>query len=168
MKSIGFIGGGRVTRILLQGFKNAEISFEKIHVYEPNESVLTALKSDYPQIEVSGNDATPAASSGWVFVALHPPVLAETLQLLKAFIRTDAMVISLAPKITIEKLLGILPGIKNIGRMNPNAGTYMNAGFNPVCFASSASAAAKEEFITIFKKLGFIPIVDEDQLKPML
>jgi pyrroline-5-carboxylate reductase len=165
MKSIGFIGGGRVTRILLQGFKNAEISFEKINVYEPNESVLNALKSDYPRIEASGSDATPAASSGWVFIALHPPVLAETLELLKAFIITDAMVISLAPKITIEKLLGILPGIKNIGRMNPNAGTYMNAGFNPVCFASSANAAAREEFITIFKKLGFIPVVKEDQIE---
>ncbi len=58
MKTIGFIGGGRVTRILLQGFKNAEISFEKIQVYEPNETVLNALKSDYPRIEASGSDAT--------------------------------------------------------------------------------------------------------------
>ncbi len=75
------------------------------------------------------------------------------------------MVISLAPKITIEKLQGILPGIKNIGRMNPSAGTYMNAGFNPVCFASSANAAARDEFIEIFKKLGFIPVVNDEQIE---
>ncbi len=165
MKTIGFIGGGRITRILLQGFKNAKIPFEKIHVYEPNETVLNALKSDYQQIGASGSDATQAASSDWVFIALHPPVLAETMQLLKPFVKTDALVISLAPKITIEKLQGILPGIKNIGRMNPNAGTYVNAGFNPVCFASSSGSNAIAEFTEIFKKLGQIPVVNEDQIE---
>jgi pyrroline-5-carboxylate reductase len=165
MKTIGFIGGGRITRILLQGFKNAKISFDKIHVYEPNESVINALKSDYPRIDPSGSDATPAASSDWVFIALHPPVLVETMQLLKTFVKTDALILSLAPKITLEKLQGILPGIKNIGRMNPNAGTYVNDGFNPVSFAPSTNTTIINEFTAIFKKLGQIPVVKEDQME---
>ena len=57
MRTIGFIGGGRITRILLQGFKNANISFEKISVYETNVVVLDALKSGYPQIDPSSPDA---------------------------------------------------------------------------------------------------------------
>ena len=114
MKTIGFIGGGRITRILLQGLKNANISFEKISVYETNEMVLDALKSDYPQIDPSGTDALKAASSDWVFIALHPPVLAEAMQSMKGFIKKDALFISLAPKITIEKLQAILPNAQNI------------------------------------------------------
>ena len=51
MKTIGFIGGGRITRILLQGFKTANVSFEKIRVFETNEMVLNSLKADYPHIE---------------------------------------------------------------------------------------------------------------------
>ena len=31
MKTLGFIGGGRITRILLNGFKNANVSFGKIY-----------------------------------------------------------------------------------------------------------------------------------------
>ena len=50
-KSLGFIGGGRITRILLNGFKNANVSFGKISVYETNETVINAVKTDYPQIE---------------------------------------------------------------------------------------------------------------------
>jgi pyrroline-5-carboxylate reductase len=165
MKTVGFIGGGRITRILLQGFKNAHISFEKISVYETNEIVLKALQSDYPQIDPSGTDASKAASSDWVFIALHPPVLAETMQSLKDFIKKDALFISLAPKITIEKLMAILPGAHNIARMNPNAGTYVNRGFNPVCFATEANRAITREFTSVFEKLGRIPIVREDHME---
>jgi pyrroline-5-carboxylate reductase len=43
MKTIGFIGGGRITRILLNGFKNADIKFEKISVYETDIMVLNQL-----------------------------------------------------------------------------------------------------------------------------
>ena len=165
MKTIGFIGGGRITRILLQGFKNADISFEKISVYETNEIVLNALKSDYPIIDSSGTDASRAASSSWVFIALHPPVLSETMQSLKDFIKKDALIISLAPKITIEKLQAILPGIQNMARMNPNAGTYVNRGLNPVCFAQTANKTIIREFTGVFEKLGRIPIVREDQIE---
>jgi hypothetical protein len=43
MKTSGFIGGGRITRILLNGFQNANVSFKKINVYETNETVSGIL-----------------------------------------------------------------------------------------------------------------------------
>ena len=165
MKTIGFIGGGRITRILLQGFQNANISFERISVYETNENVLNALKADYPQIDPSGTDASNAASSGWVFIALHPPVVVETMQSLKDFIKKDALIISLAPKITIEKLQVILPDAHNLARMNPNAGTYVNRGLNPVCFAQTANKTITRAFTEVFEKLGKIPLVREEQIE---
>jgi len=47
-KSIGFIGGGRVTRILLQGFKNKNITFERIAVTDTNPDVMVKLKEKFP------------------------------------------------------------------------------------------------------------------------
>ena len=138
MKTLGFIGGGRITRILLNGFKNANVSFGTIYVCETNETVLNALKTDYPQIETSGTDSLKAASSDWLFIALHPPVLMETLTAVKNSIKKDALVVSFAPKITIDKMKSVLPDVENIARMNPNAGTYVNRGYNPVCFARTA------------------------------
>jgi pyrroline-5-carboxylate reductase len=165
MKTLGFIGGGRITRILLNGFKNADVSFGKISVFETNETVLNALKTDYPQIETSGTDSSKAASSDWVFIALHPPVLVETLTAIKNSIRKDALVISLAPKITIDKIKSIIPDVQNIVRMNPNAGTYVNKGYNPVCFAQSVEKTFKIEFLEIFEKLGKVPVVPENQIE---
>jgi pyrroline-5-carboxylate reductase len=39
--SIGFIGGGRVTKILLQGFKNRNVEFSRIVVTDTNSEVLS-------------------------------------------------------------------------------------------------------------------------------
>jgi pyrroline-5-carboxylate reductase len=165
MRTLGFIGGGRITRILLNGFKNANVSFEEIHVYETNETVLSALKVEYPQIETSSTDSAKAASSDWVLIALHPPVLIDTLQTIKNYIKEDALVVSFAPKITLDKMQTVLPEIPNLARMNPNAGTYVNKGFNPVCFAKSVNKTIKNGFIGVFEKLGKVPIVPENQIE---
>jgi pyrroline-5-carboxylate reductase len=165
MKTLGFIGGGRITRILLNGFKNANVSFGTIFVCETNETVLNALKSDYPRIETSSADSSKAASSDWVFIALHPPVLMETLTAVKNSIKKDALVVSLAPKITIDKIKSVLPDVLNLARMNPNAGSYVNKGYNPVCFARTAEIKVVNEFLEIFEKLGKIPVVPENQIE---
>jgi pyrroline-5-carboxylate reductase len=165
MKTLGFIGGGRISRILLNGFKNANVSFRKIIVCETNETVLNALKKEYPEIESSGTDSSRAASADWIFVALHPPVLMDTLTSIKNIIKKDALVISLAPKITIEKINSVLPDVPNIARMNPNAGTYVNKGYNPVFFAQSADKKVVSEFLKTFEKLGKIPVVPENQIE---
>jgi pyrroline-5-carboxylate reductase len=165
MRTFGFIGGGRITRILLNGFKNAGVSFGKIFVYETNETVLNALKADYSQIETSGTDSSGAASSDWVFIALHPPVLMEMLIAIKNSVRKDALVISLAPKITVEKIKSVLPDVPNIARMNPNAGSYVNKGYNPVFFAQSAEKSVINEFLEVFVKLGKVPVVPENQIE---
>lgn len=165
MKTIGFIGGGRITRILLNGFKNANVSFETIHVYDTNEIVLNALKANYPRIETSVNDSSKAASSDWVFLALHPPVMMETLTALKNSIKKEALVVSLAPKITIDKIKTVIPDVPNLARMNPNAGSYVNKGYNPVCFAPTAEKRIVNEFREIFEKLGKAPVVTENQIE---
>lgn len=165
MKTLGFIGGGRITRILLNGFKNASVSFGKISVYETNETVLNALKADYPQIDTSGTDSSTAASADWVFVALHPPVLMETLNAIRNFVKKDALVISLAPKITVDKIKSVLTDVPNIARMNPNAATYVNKGYNPVFFARYADKKVVNEFLKTFEKLGKVPVVPENQIE---
>jgi pyrroline-5-carboxylate reductase len=165
MKTLGFIGGGRITRILLNGFKNANVSFKKIFVYETNVNVLNALKADYPQIVTSGTDSSMSASSDWVFIALHPPVVMDTLNANKNTIGRDALVVSLAPKITIDKIKSVLSDVQNIARMNPNAGSYVNKGYNPVCFAQTVEKGVVKEFLEIFEKLGKVPVVPENQIE---
>jgi len=129
-KSLGFIGGGRVTRIFLQAFVNKKAIFESISVFDTNLELLQALKLQFPFIHIL-NSASEAAKKDVVFLALHPPVIMDTLEKIKNDITEHTIFISLAPKITISKMATLLP-INQIVRLIPNATSVINHGYNPV------------------------------------
>lgn len=162
-KSIGFIGGGRVTKILLQGFKNKNVKFGKVVVTDTNPEVLANLKKLFPEVESS--DAASASSQDIVFIALHPPVVMDTLELVKNDVKADAIVVSLAPKINLPKLSMKLGHVKNLARLIPNATSYINEGYNPVTFASGFDPSDKKEVLDLLSSLGTTPEVSEEKLE---
>ena len=162
-KSLGFIGGGRVTRILLQAFKNANEQFSKIVVTDPNQDVLGSLKKSFPAIQVE--NATVTASQDIVFISLHPPVVMDTLELIKESISSKTILISLAPKITVTKISSKLNQTKNIVRLIPNATSFINEGYNPVCFSSDFTRNEKQQVLDMLRLLGNTFEVSEEKLE---
>ncbi len=162
-QSIGFIGGGRVTRILLQAFKNKNAKFSKIVVTDTNPDVSSNLKKSFPEIQV--DNASVAASQDIVFISLHPPVVMDTLELIKNSINNNTIVISLAPKITIAKILSKLNQAKNIARLIPNATSYINEGYNPICFSNDFASKEKQQIIGLLKVMGDTFEVIEEKLE---
>lgn len=162
-KSLGFIGGGRVTKILLQGFKNKDVKIEKVVVADTNPEVLTNLKKQFTKVEFA--DAKSAAGQDIVFIALHPPVLMDTLEMIKGSVKADATVISLAPKISLPKLNSKLYHVRNLARLIPNATSYINEGYNPITFASDFDPAAKQSTLELLKNLGHTFEVSEKKLE---
>ncbi|MBN2636971.1 MAG: NAD(P)-binding domain-containing protein [Prolixibacteraceae bacterium] len=150
--TIGFIGGGRITKIFLHGFSDKNALPQKVKVYEPNAETLKALKADFPEVELATSPAE-AATQKIVFLAVHPPVMIETLQAIKNAVSENTTVISLAPKITLEKMASILP-TKKLVRMIPNATSFINEGFNPVTFAADFDEKDKKQLLKLLKKLG--------------
>jgi pyrroline-5-carboxylate reductase len=162
-QSIGFIGGGRVTRILLRAFKNTNAQFSKIIVADPNQDVSGNLKKSFPDIQI--DNASVAASQDIVFISLHPPVVMDTLELIKGSINNNTIVISLAPKITIAKILSKLNQTKKIARLIPNATSFINEGYNPVCFSSDFSSSEKNQVLELLKLMGNTFEVSEEKLE---
>jgi len=161
--SIGFIGGGRVTKILLQGFKNKNVKFNKVVVTDTNQEVLANLKKQFPEVESS--DAKGAAGQDIVFIALHPPVVMDTLELIKNDVKAEAVVISLAPKINLPKLSMKLSHVKNLARLIPNATSYINEGYNPVTFGAGFDPSGKKEVMDLLSSLGTTFEVSEEKLE---
>ena len=162
-QSVGFIGGGRITKILLQAFSNKNVKFSKVVVTDTNNDVTIKLKDLYPFIQVE--NTAVAASQDIVFISLHPPVIMETLELIKQGVGSDATVISLAPKISITKISSKLEQVKNILRLIPNATSYINDGYNPVCFSSGFNMGQKDSILDLLKNLGHTFEVVEEKLE---
>lgn len=159
-KSLGFIGGGRITKIFLQAFANKKVEFQSVTVFDTNAETLNALKAQFPFI--TSGSLEEAAGQPTVFIALHPPMIMEMLDKIGGVVAPDAVVISLAPKITLAKIASKL-STPNLARMIPNATSYINEGFNPVSFAESFGA--KSEAIGFLKALGTTFEVAETKLE---
>ena len=162
-KSLGFIGGGRITKILLQGFKNKNVQYEKVVVADTNPEVLASLKKHFTQVE--SGDVKSVAGQDIIFIALHPPMVMDTLELIKGDVKAEAVVISLAPKINLSKLTMKLSHVKNLARLIPNATSYINEGYNPVTFAESFSPDKKQVILDFLKTLGHTFEVSEEKLE---
>jgi len=163
-KTIGFIGGGRITRIFLEGWTRAQKVPASITVSDPNAETLTKLKARFPAIRTTPDNAH-AAAGDIVFLAVHPPVMADTAAGVKAAIKPGAVVVSLAAKFTLAKLTELLGGFARLARVIPNAPSVVNFGFNPVAFAPGLSAADKAEITGLLSPLGECPEVKEEKLE---
>lgn len=161
--TLGFIGGGRITKIFLQAFKNKSLTFDSILIYEPNNEVAAALLAQFPDISLADSQVEPAKQDV-IFLAVHPPVMMETLNNIKETVGGGSKIISLAPKFTIDKIAGIL-ATENIARMIPNATTFINKGYNPVSFHNSFGEEEKKALMELFKKLGKTIKVEEPLLE---
>ena len=163
-KTIGFIGGGRITRIFLEGWKRANALPANIVVSDCKGESLAKLQTQFPSVQTTA-DSRAAAAQDIVFLAVHPPVMAQVAAGIKGSLQPGAVVVSLAPKFTVAKLSELLGGFARLARVIPNAPSVVNFGFNPVAFAPALTSADKTELTALLSPLGECPEVAEDKLE---
>ncbi len=161
--TLGFIGGGRITRIILQAFKNKSVKFESIKVFEPNSETSSELQRQFPELAIADSPGIPAGQD-LVFLAVHPPVMMESLSNIKEAVTESTIVVSLAPKITLEKMASVISEAKLV-RMIPNATSYINKGYNPISFSASINNDEKTSLLNLLKALGKTLEVKETELE---
>jgi pyrroline-5-carboxylate reductase len=164
-KTVGFVGGGRIARIILGGLKRAGRFPAQVVVSDREAGVLKKLKAEFPEVRISPGDNNPPSGQEIVFLALHPPAISGVLAEIQLNLRAEAVLVSLAPKFTIEKLTEGLGGFRRIVRMIPNAPSVMNRGYNPLTFSPVLTKTEKEALKAMLSILGECPEVPEENLE---
>ncbi len=162
--TVGFVGGGRITRILLAGWNRVERLPSRVVVADPNSEALANLEARFPRVETTG-DLAAAAAQDVVFLATHPPALPEAAGRVGGALRPTSVLVSFAPKFTIAKLSALLNGFDRIARCNPNAPSVVGAGMNPVVFGAGLGAADRETVRALLAPLGEAPEVAEEKIE---
>ncbi len=165
VKSWGFIGGGRVTRIVLGGLERAGRFPREVTVSDINREALERLKRLFPSIETIPGDNRGAASRDIVVLAVHYPVVAQVLEEIKDHLKEEALLLSFAPRFTINRISQLLGGFDRIVRMVPNAPSLINMGYNPVAFSPAIPQKERQELLDTFQVLGECPQVQEEKLE---
>ena len=163
--SMGFIGGGRITRIFIEALKRKRMLAATVVVSDASGEALQKLKTRFPKVQTAQGDNAKPAAQDIVFLALHPPAIGGGLAEIRAALKPEAVLVSLAPRFTIKILSEGLGGFDRIVRMIPNAPSIVSEGYNPVAFGPGISKKEKEDLSKLFKKLGDCPEVDEGKLE---
>jgi pyrroline-5-carboxylate reductase len=164
-RSVGFVGGGRIARILLSGLNRVALTRSRIVVADPDETAVQRLRSLVDRLDVVPGDNRAAAAQEIVFLAIHPPAFGPVLNEIKTTLKPDAIVVSLAPKHSFARLSEMLGGFDRLARMIPNAPSLVGAGFNPIAFASTLLADDRMELTDLLRPLGELPEVVEAKLE---
>ena len=164
-KTVGFVGGGRVARIILGGLERAGRMPAKIVASDTNPDVLKQLQSKFPIVQTALANNREAAAQNLVFLGLHPPVVAGALAEIRDSLKPYAILISLAPKLSIAKIAEGLGGFNRIVRLLPNAASIIGEGYNPVAFSEALNPEEKDEIRALLGALGKCPEVPEDKLE---
>ncbi|HRR72592.1 MAG TPA: NAD(P)-binding domain-containing protein [Syntrophorhabdaceae bacterium] len=162
-RTFGFIGGGRITRILLGGLKRADKIPENIVVADINAEILNKVKAEFEKVVLT-QDNKEAAKQDVVIVALHPPMIPDVLKDIKDSLKFGSILISLAPKPPIEMISAMLGGFQRIARLLPGAPSIVNKGYNPVVFSTSFSESEKDELMSFFRIFGECFEVAEEKI----
>jgi pyrroline-5-carboxylate reductase len=164
-KSLGFIGGGRITMILLSALEKSRSLPAQVVVSDTNADILGKLQQRFPGIRTVTGGNVEAARQDIVFLALHPPAAGEVLKSIKDALRQDAVVVSLMPKLTAAQLSGMLGGYSRIVRMIPNAPAIISKGYNPIVFPAGLAKQEKDTMMQFFAAFGVCPEVAEGKLE---
>jgi pyrroline-5-carboxylate reductase len=164
-RTIGFVGAGRIARILLEGWQRAGLEFSSIVASDPDATALGRLPKLSRRLTCVAGDNAAAARQDIVLLAVHPPALPEVVAAIRTHVRPEAVVVSLAPKFTIAKLAELLGGFQRIARTIPNAPSLLGQGFNPVAYAPALPAGERTLLQQLFAPLGANPEVAEKTLE---
>jgi len=165
MASVGFIGGGRIVRVILEGWRRAGYWPARVVVSDSDARALDGVRAAFPEATAVLGDNLMPAGEEVVFLAVHPPVMRNVLGEIRGRVPSSSLVVSLAPKLTITDLAAALGGFGRIARMIPNAPSIVGAGFNPVCFSSGLRAADRQALAALTAPLGASPEVAEPELE---
>ncbi len=163
--SVGFVGSGRVAHIILGGLKKAGLMPAQVVASDVDLVVLTRLQAKFPEIQIAHNNNREPASQDMVFLGLHPPVLGGSLGEIKGCLKSCAIVISLAPKLSRAKITEGLAGFDRIVRLIPNAASIIGSGYNPISFSPTLTVGEKDKVVSFLSALGQCPEVAEDKLE---
>ncbi len=164
IKSIAFIGGGRITYLLLYALKKRNALPGQVVVADPNTGVLEKVKAIAPNAITCTSNNGEAAAANVIFLAVHPPVAPQVLEELRGKIGASTTLVSLVPTISLNRLNSTL-GSNRLVRMIPNAPSIIHQGYNPVAFHPSVTSEEKSRLLQMFSHWGAAPEVDEKLLE---
>jgi pyrroline-5-carboxylate reductase len=160
---VGFLGFGNMGQAIARGLVSAgALTPSKILAFDVDSAKAAIAR------EIGGRAASSADSlardSDTLVIAPKPQDMRGALQSMKAGLRTDALVISIAAGVSIKFIQEVLGAQARVIRAMPNTPAMVGAG--ATAFAASATCTQQNVAVAraIFEAIGVAEVVEEKLL----
>lgn len=153
MKTLGFIGSGRITEAMVRGLKRSSLADRPILLSPRNASVAARL-GVLPGVSVAASNQAVLDGAGLVILALRPQIATEVLQGLR--FRPEHQVISLIAGLDHDRI-GQMTGVAAVCRAIPLPFVEMGSDATPVF-------PPRPEALALFAALGqALPVTGKEE-----
>ena len=161
--TIGFIGGGNMARSLIGGLVRAAYPADALSVADPNESIRTALASDFG-IHTTHDNQRIADQCDVVVLAVKPQVLKGVATSLHTGQRQHQLFLTIAAGIRTASLASWLGAATPIVRAMPNTPALVQSGATGLFANSQVSNAQRDLAESIMRAAGLVQWVEDETL----
>ena len=165
MKTIGFIGYGKMNQMLAEGFlREGILSPQQVMISTRNPDSAFVLKKSFPGIRLLKDNKDLAEVSDMIIIGVRPLEVPAVLNEIRDRKGGNVHIISIAGCVRIEEIARIHPG--RISRILPSVCSTVGEGISLCCHhpgVNSEEAAFVED---LFSSISQVMNVDEDLFEP--
>jgi pyrroline-5-carboxylate reductase len=164
-KTVGFMGAGRMATALGRGLVRAgKVRSDAISATDPSDEARRTFLAEVPGANAGNDNVTAVGQADVVFLAVKPQTMSEALAALKDTLRSDALVVSIAAGVTLERLAAGLPSGQRLVRVMPNTPCLIGQGASGYSLGKHATKADGELVATLLSAVGVAFEVPENML----
>jgi len=162
MEKIGCIGYGAMGSMIIRGILSSGVLAESdLIITTRTLHKLKGLEESYPLVEIAPDNITVARKSQKLFIFVNTGRVKELLKEIKDHLSYNTHIIYIAAGLTMENVEKIFPG--RISKVIPSLTSEVGDGISLVAHNSKVEADDAEFVEKIFKALGKVKMVEEDQ-----
>ena len=160
---IGFIGCGNMARGMIRGIlASGAAAPEDLTASARSKDTQRMIREEL-RITCASNRQT-AAGSDVLFLAVKPQVYEDVIREIRADVRDDAVIVSIAPGRTLAWLREQFGRDLKIIRTMPNTPAMVSAGMTGVCPGEGVPKEDLDRVLTLLKGFGLAEVVPEKLL----
>ncbi len=160
--TVGVVGVGSMGGAIARGLvESGALPPERVTVADRDASRREAFEALGCRAFEDGAQLLPEGPDV-VVLAVKPQVLGDVMATLAGGV-ADRLVISIAAGVPLAAIEAALPGARVV-RVMPNLPVQVRSGATAVCAGSAATAADLELACALFRSLGAVAVMREDQL----
>lgn len=161
---IGFIGAGNMATAIMGGLIQQGFPAHQLIASDPNPSHLENLQNKWG-IQTSTHNHVPTQQADYLILAVKPQVMSQVCAGIQAAaVQKKPCIISIAAGISIANLSLALDPSLAIIRCMPNTPALIGEGAAVLCANSCVNDVQKQQAEHIFKAVGLVDWVEQEEL----